>query len=572
MAGQRTPQAIEIALKQRIDTLDRLVNERIDVIQAALDAQAIAAASATPPVPAIVNLIDNSDYNWSLDAYTVPGTTPASAGDGNYEAYNWYRQDQALALLVEDAAHSLKATGESTFAANEGADTDIPRWNRDNGWAEVGSVGATNWDIACPLSSNFATPSQRFYFQILASLRTGTAWPDGIRLFAELYDNTDSADGKRVLTGTAFGLGGAPFGTVGVTTDQYKIIAITDYGAEIESAVLTIATSNATLTAVHGNALSWVSTQGVVRYDIYRKRAGTTYLIFQILDGATSYNDDGQTLKTVAAFPVPGTTKGTARAVSPIFAPTAAWRVFDLSIIVPPGYDQSKTTGKQWLRYGLDGPTTDARQLLCDRAGLSHGWGTWTVSSRDENTGTSMLGNIPTSGQVSSSQGPPSPGGGGPPDDGSGGERCSTPETPITICDRDARREQTLPAGVVRDRVAKGETIYFTGPTGRANRVIRALPGWSDLIVNIQTANGAGRRCSPSDRWITGMGDLGTGTPARRLCEGMPVLTRRKKRLCASPIVSYIYEPGSETVIFEIANDHIYSAGNALTHNAKVVD
>lgn len=567
-SSQRTDQSTKLELLQRIDTLEQRLNDRIDVIQQALDAQAIAAQAAAPPVPAIVNLIDNSDYNWSLDAYTTPGTTPASAGDGNYEAYNWYRQDRTLDLLVEDAASSLKSSGESTFAANEGADDDIPRWDRENGWAEIGSAGATNWDIACPLSSNIASPSQRFYFQVLASLRTGTAWPDGIRLFAELYDNTDSADGKRVLTGAAFDLTGAPYGTTGASTDQYKIIAITDYGAEIESIVLTITTANATLTAVHGNALSWASIQGVVRFDIYRKRSGTTYLIFQILDGATSYNDDGQTLKTVADFPAPGDTKGIARAVSPIFAPTATWRVFDLSIIVPPGYDQSKTTGKQWLRYGLDGATTDARQLLCDRIGLSHGWGTWTISSRDENVSVNMLGNIPTTGQTSSSQGPPSPAGGGPPDDGSGGERCATLDTMITVCDRDARHQQTLPAA----RVEAG--MYLLGPTGRANRVIRALPGWADLIVNIKTENGAGRRCSPSDRWVTGIGDLGTGTPARRLCEGMPVLTRdpKKKTLSASPIVRYDYELGCETRIFEIANDHIYIAGDALAHNAKIVE
>lgn len=569
---QRSAQAVEIALKQRIDTLERQLNDRIDVIQNSLDAQAIQIQAAAPLPPGIVNLIDDTDFSWSLNAATIPNTTPSSAGDGNYEAWKWYRQDKTLDLLVEDAAHSLKSSGESTFAANEGANTDIPRWDRTNGWAEIGSVGATNYDMAAPLVGNLITASQRIFFQVLASLRTSTVWPDGVGMFAGIYDNTNSADGKKFLTGTAFSLTGSPYGTAGSTTDQYKLIAVTDYGAEIESAVLTITTSNATLTAAHGNALSWATIQGVVRYDVYRKRAGTTYLIFQVLDGATSYNDDGQTLKTVSDFPVPGTTKGTARAVTPVFLPTSSWRVFDLSILVPPGYDYSKTTDRQWLRFGLEGATTDPRQLLVDRIGLSHAWGSWTYSSTDQGLTQATLGNSPTIGPTSSSQGPSTPAGGGPPDDGSGGERCSTLETPITICDRDARHEQTLPAGIVRDRFERGDQLFMVGSTGRANRVIRALPGWSDLIVNIKTENGAGRRCSPSDRWVTGMNDLGKGTPARQLCEGMPVLTRKKKRLCASPIVSYSYEPAEETVIFEIANDHIYMAGDALAHNAKIAE
>jgi hypothetical protein len=41
--------------------------------------------------------------------------------------------------LAETAANALKSSGHSLYAANEGVNGVIPRWDRDHGYAEIGS-------------------------------------------------------------------------------------------------------------------------------------------------------------------------------------------------------------------------------------------------------------------------------------------------------------------------------------------------------------------------------------------------------------------------------------------------
>lgn len=372
---------------------------------------AAAAAAETEQTAAINNLIDNGDFNWSTMAYATPGTTPATAGDSNHRAYNWYRMQRATALLVEDDANSLKGSAHSLFG---GETADTPRWDRTNGWAELGETGATAWDICCPLPNNFVTPGMRFRLQMLVRLRTATALPGPLKFFWSLYDNTNSAPAPTIIKGSAFTLDGATFGPVGATTRAYKLIVDTDYGGQVESTVKTITNAPAVLTPSNGVALSWPRYPGFTKVSIYVTVGGASFLVGIIGNGANAFNDTGQVLGAVAAVPSVATTQAQAYAETSDFSPTAEWVLWRFSIIAPQTYNASLTTGKQWLRGGVIGAMGDPHQLQIDRIGLSTGDGLWALSSRDQ-----AAASLPSTAQTSSTQGPPA-GGGAPPSDGEG--------------------------------------------------------------------------------------------------------------------------------------------------------
>src|ERR1051326_9118426 len=57
---------------------------------------------ATEADASIVNLMDDTDFNWSQAAYTTAGVLPATAGDTNNRAYGWDAIDGARALPAEE--------------------------------------------------------------------------------------------------------------------------------------------------------------------------------------------------------------------------------------------------------------------------------------------------------------------------------------------------------------------------------------------------------------------------------------------------------------------------------------
>jgi len=518
-----------------------------------------------PSVPtneaSIVNLLDNSDYNWSTLAYLTPGTLPGTAGDDNQRAYNWYRSLRSDALLVEDDAHSLKGPAHSLFG---GETADTPRWDRTNGWAELGETGATPWDIACPLPNNFATPGMRFRLQMLVRLRTATAIPGSLKFFWLLQDNTAAT--PTTIKGSAFTLEGATFGAAGATTRSYKLIVDTDYGGQVESTVKTINNTPAVLVPGNGVALTWPRYPGFTNVTIYVTEGGASFIAGIIGNGANAFNDVGQRLGAVGAVPTVTTTQAQAYAETPTFTPTLDWLLWKFSIIAPQTYNFSLTTGKQWLRGGLIGLTGDPHQLQIDRIGVSLGDGLWAQSARD-----TTVVSPPSTSQTSSTQGPPS-GGGTPPDDGEGRVACSTLDTPIDICDEDGENQRKVELGEVdEEAVARG--VWLVGKYDQPIRVKHAKVGWSELILTIKTNNGAGRRCSPSDLWLQPDGPA-SGTMAKRLCEGVEVLTRINGTTRADEIVQCSASTrGEEVGILETYgatdDERVYWAGDAGAHNAK---
>lgn len=402
----RSPYTRDQELIEQINSTPLTLEQRIAALEAAQE------APVSPLVlGAIKQLLDNTDFSWSKLAYLTAGTTPATVGDMNFEAYNWFRQLQSDPLVF-DAAHALKSSGHSLFAANEGVNADIPRWNRVDGWGQMGSVG-TNWDIGCPLPTNFVTPSQRFYFQCLVRLRTDTPF-SAVKLYAGFFDNTPGI--VDWIRSGSFPLSASVYGPTGSTTIAYKLIVTTDSGDTVSSTTVTITNAPASLSGSNGVALSWPRYGGFTTVAIYKTVSGVSYLVFTVGDGANAFNDVGQFQRVVDSVPS-GVSTARAYAETRVFNPSSAWAEFDLGIPIPPTYNFSLTTGNQCLRVGLTGATGEGFQVEIDRVGISSDWGLWAISDRDKNAASQ-----PSTSQTSSTQGPPS-GGGDPPDDGGGGER-----------------------------------------------------------------------------------------------------------------------------------------------------
>lgn len=535
---------------QRLEVIARQGDEKL---QTEIDSVAGRIPEIPPPSTSasISNLIDNSDYSWSDDAYRNPAITPATAGNPNNRAYNWFWSLRSTALLVANDAQSLKGP---LHGAPDAA--GIPKWNKINGWAELGDTsGATPWDIACQLPNNFVTPSMRFYIQMLVRLGSAAVLPGSVKFFWEFWDNTNTAPLPAVIKGTAFDLTAVTFGPVGATTRDYQLIVQTDYGDQVASNVETVVNAPASLTPTNGVALSWPRYPGFTQVSIYVTVGGNSSLVGIVGDGSGAFNDVGQPLRPVDSIPSVAGTEPRAYAQTRVFVPSLDWAEYDFAIGVPATYDFSKTTGKQWLRGGIIGNMGANNQLQIDRIGISTGFGLWNISANDRNAAS-----LPSTTQTGSDQGPSS-GAGGPPSSGDGGPRCAVLCTPYKIVDADNTNERYLDLKDVR----KG--MFVRGMNGQPNKVTQVRRGYAKITVDVRAANGMGRRCSLSDRWITSLDDI-DGTPISDLNIGDIVLTVDGP----SPIVRYCLLPGADVGILSTDGDHVMDACGAYQHNVKQVE
>lgn len=499
----------------------------------------INAVTATPSdttttQPSIQNLFDNGAIEWSKDAYL---NNPLLAGDIGYEAYHFFRQTQATTLLAETAANALKSTTHSLFAANEGANADIPQWNRVDGWAEFGAIG-TAYDIAAPLPTNFVREGVSFLIQFVHKLRTATAWPAGIEVAAMFYDNT--AGQEKIIEGGPFTIS-ASVPNPGATALEYKVIGRTDYGEEIESNVLAVPNAPATLSITHYVELSWVGAAGYINFDVYKKDAGIYYLVGEVDNGGTSFRDIGNTLSTVAGYPSISTTQARAYVETQGLAPTSEWARTTVVIRAPSTYNTSLTTGKQWLRLRITGATTDARQLLIDRIGVSTGDGGWARSANDL-----RAASAPSTTAATSDQG------------GVGIEHPLCPAVDVEIDGMLGEDEVKIRAGDLQ----KGDKVIRRG---KVARVTRARTVWCENRVNVITTNGKSLPCSPFHPVLQGEDDT-KGRAASRMQKGQSVDTKDG----ASEIESVDEIGGGFVVDFGLTAPHTYWANDIGSHNVKL--
>jgi hypothetical protein len=302
--------------------------------------------------------------------------------------------------LAETDVQAIKADAHTLYAAAEGADADIPHWNKEDGWVEGGQEDADKWSLDHPLSLNFIRPSNRLFVLGIVKLRDGVL-TDGTGFYAGIWDAT--AGQQRWLEGSNFTLNVDVVGpgTPG-TSISYKAVGVLNDGSSIESAVVTV-TSWASLGATNYNRLTWTNAPGILTFTLYRRIGTGDYKrIFTITNGSSDYNDTGGDEATVSGWPSTAASRPIAYKESTVYLPTVSeWTTIAMSFIVPNTYNMSNTTGKQWFRFGVLGNTDEVRQVMIDRLGLAKNEGGWNISSRDKGAAQQS----PTSTPVGSDQG-----------------------------------------------------------------------------------------------------------------------------------------------------------------------
>lgn len=407
--------------------------------------------------------------------------------------------------LAESSARALKASGHSLYAANENSNSAIPRWDVTHGWADFGSSTDEKFDIAAPFPLNMAVPGWRYYFRVIVSRRIGaSANSNTLRLAVGVWDDTSTK--KRFLEAANITLAGSPVNSTGSTQYRYKVIAHLASGLNIESDVLTIPNGVASLNGTNYNRIQWENVEGILDFTIERETGGVYKEIFRIDNGNTSYNDYGtDTGQTLSNFTSIGETRAIAYAEVPFsITDENTWSTVFGYIDIPPTYDSSGTTSKQWLRIGVIGNVTDARQVSIDRIMFSLSNGGWNLSQRDRAL---RKAQNPTSTPSGSSQGT------------TGIDNCITGGMPVLVCDRVKTQINRCPAhyldsGLLVDNGARG-----------VSRIRKLKPGDVFSYCQVFAENGVYLEATESERFITSRADR-EGTKLLNLAVGDPVMTK----------------------------------------------
>lgn len=525
----------------------------------------------------IVNILNNSHPEWSKLAYTTLGVLPNDASDANLEAYNWYRQIQSATLLAQTSANALKAakTGEpadhSLWAANEAVDADIPRYDKVNGTIELGGV-TNRWDLIVPLPNDVVFPGQIFYVQLEAMLRTATAMPSGLQIYSGIFDNTVGQ--AKYIEGGTFAITddqgndpGITYGIPGATSVDYKVIAFTDSGEQAESNVLNFPNAPAVFDANNHPRIKFSGVPGFIKFEIYRQIGSDVVLQYTVqntIEG-TYYDVGNPPQAVVSAFPTITTTRPKAYAITSQFVPGAlnglGWVRHALTIFVPTTYDRGVTgAGMQYFRMGLNSLTTDPRQILIRRIGLSMGSGKWARSAEDLRVGV----HSPPS---SSATGAGSSGGGGiePPPEGGGGE-CVLLDSILSLADGSKELRKALPG----DIVDSGGVV--------CGRIIKVKHAHASRIFRIETESGLKVGCTFDHPFIVdGLNFNGTPceTLKRRFDSGetVTILTRPNGKIITDEIVSIKEEFGDYFVgMPSVDGPHTVILNGFLSHNLKPIE
>jgi hypothetical protein len=453
----------------------------------------------------VVNIVDDGAFQWSEDAYLNIGVLPSDTTDSNFELYHYFRFLRSDNPVV-NSADAVKAEGHSTFAANEGTDADIIRWNRPDANIAIGGV-TEDWDLCYPLHNNPITAGNTVYVQLEAMLATSDPPPDDLQLFAGIWDSTSGQE--KYIDGATFTITGEifnPDGLPGSDTVEYQVRAANDSGEETFSQILTFTNAPATFTQNHHPRISFKGAPGFIEFDIYRHKDGVYVLQYVVKNSIDStYFDTGNPpIKTVMGFPSPSATAPRAYAKTITFVPGAiggrGFVRYSLTIFVPTTYDKTQTDAdSQWLRLGLTNPTDVANQILFRKLALSFGDGMWSPSANDKLTGTHST---PSSTPASSPAGGGGQGTGTPPDPGTGNAgTCVLLDSLIYVFDKN-KKYFIMPLSEIRAHLLNNEELYAESG-GVCGRILGVKTGHVSKIIHIETENRFKLSATPDHSLIT---------------------------------------------------------------------
>lgn len=572
------------------------------------------------PSAAMVNVLRNSDWNYSTSAYTGAGTTT--------DAAHWYTHFQfrltdvvvttgtparitsatamfTVAVFAYGAVYATiygaRADGSTistllTRVSDTQADMTAPdvadvnasnleawfgtdlsetapfaiktgaavqaKWSKATSTVQMGAATDVNrFTIDHPLKTNSCTPSSRQYFQINARLTTGIK-PDGVSCYLGIWDGT--AGRRRWLEGGNFTLNAGKVGahTGGATSRTYRIVATTGYGFELQSDDVTVTNTLSTLDTSNYVSLAWDNLTGINEYDVYVSVGGAFYLVASIVNGSYAYFDSGTTLRTLSAFPIVTSTKWRAFIELPpdqFNISADGWIVARASLVVPNTYAMSTTTGKQWLRFGI---VDNAGNLVVevDHIGLCAGVSnSWNISPLDQQASGQPDGN-----SDNDNQGPI--GGGGPifPPGQGGNGTCIWEGEPVLT-----------PEGEVYYPDFGVGTLVDDG-FGNFQPITDLKVAYEHSTALLTTSDGAQLRTSLSHPYIQRYNDF-TGKKVFHLQEGDVILTTGVGGVWRSQVTSI--ESAGPGRVLEItmnsANPRFaagYGPRKAISRNTKMID
>lgn len=402
-----------------------------------------------------------------------------------------------------DAAHALKSSGHSLFAANEGTLDVIPRWDEAAGQGEIGGDGVDNFDLAVPLPFNLATRGLDFFFSVNVKLRSGAFADYPMILYLGVYDTTTG--NEKFLEADNFDLSVFYFGTAGTKTYECVVIGTFSNGQQVASDVVTVTNVASALDADNYLDWNWENAPRVLDFALYRKDTdtGDVVRVFTIYNGETRFfdkNTDGE--ESVVDFPTAPARREYAYAESLPFIPTADFRRIPIFFRIPPTYLQSATTDRQILRIGLyNHASNDARPLVIDRVLLTlPPESVWSRSSRD-------LERVQTTAPTATT----------PDGDQPGGVFCFTGHNSIFVKRKPSDDWTQIPI----EDAERGMWI-FNGKD--EDRIVDVKTGYSKDLYQVTLANGIFLECTKSERFITNPSDR-RGTPLERLIAGNTIQT-----------------------------------------------
>ena len=430
------------------------------------------------------NYCPNSDLKFS----TLAAESMTPPADEDYECWRFFRQikDADIDLSVSGR---LKSSGHSAYAANEGADAEIPIWNRTEGAIELGSQeGASQYDVAVRLLNNHVNAGESWFVRVQLLAITADLVPDDLEMYAGIWHET--VDGQSWITGGNFTLSYKIIGVKGTRTLRYKVVARTDAGNELHSEILEITDAPDILNENNFVRLFYPDTRtgGFIEFVAYREDSLLYTKIKTVRNNSSfSIDDDAETENShvpVGGFPASTLTKQTAIAFSnglDVGAIGGAYITNDFRIDVPRGYNFGETLDKkQFLRFGFTRPSAANRQIRLDKIWFSPSYNVWSDSSLDPQVSPSSAPvDVPL---------PSNPGTYEPPSGGSGGPTCVLAHVPVLKINFDKNREFVPYANIPR-----GDVLESGARTGRKNLVLQKITGASNVFWRVYFSN---------DSWI----------------------------------------------------------------------
>lgn len=469
-----------------------VTNERIvRVVQDAINAQRIIILPYNRQAPAYAggtNMCPNSDFAYSHKAATVENTLPSDPAASNNAIYRVYRQAQG-ANIVEN-----ETTFEGHVKATE-ADAWVPNWDKVQGVVNLGWDGGSgsNYDIAFKLNNNWLKGNTTWYFRAAAAINGTDPVPSGTKLYAGFWVKRIGGS-QGWVQGGQFVLDGTVIGTPGTRTFNYKVIALTDSGATLESQVLSIANAPNAFTQNDYIRIFYSGASGFIEFRLYRQDpiSGEVHLIARDRNSNQLYAYDiGTNINPEPGFPTVTTDQFRAYAEGLLDAvPITVQKTFNnMTIRIPPNFDTSDVDAQgTYLRIGLVDEVTENRQIQLDTIWLSESFNVWSPSPFDDYPSapsTTMTSAPPTGGNTPTNEPPPT----------GGGNSCVELST------------DTMADGEWTTIGELGPTSRMSNGTGTPNTIRQFLEADVSQYFVIEFSNGVKVRCTASHRFARAMDD-----------------------------------------------------------------